>query len=177
MLIISLILLMIMTLLGVNAMQSSTMEERMAGNLRDQTLAFQAAESAVRDAETFIEGLASTASFNDSNGLYQADSTLVPDRLDSDDDSTKDHLDGDSTAWSRSKSVAASTIAGTATAPRYYIQHLGTVDGGGSSALNIKGYGALKAGSDVELFRITARGTGGSDSAQVILQSHYGMRF
>jgi len=49
-LIVALLFLVMLTLLGVTAMTSSTMEERMAGNARDTSVAFQAAEAALRDA-------------------------------------------------------------------------------------------------------------------------------
>lgn len=50
-----LIFLVILTLLGITAMQTSTMEERMSGNARDRNIAFQAAEAALRDAERDIK--------------------------------------------------------------------------------------------------------------------------
>jgi type IV pilus assembly protein PilX len=53
-LIVSLILLLVMTLLGLSAMQSSLLEETMAGNVRDHNLAFQAAEAALRDADAWL---------------------------------------------------------------------------------------------------------------------------
>ncbi|HEY5758074.1 MAG TPA: PilX N-terminal domain-containing pilus assembly protein, partial [Steroidobacter sp.] len=46
-LVISLLLLLIMTLLGLGASQSTRLQERMAGNQRDQELALQAAEAAL----------------------------------------------------------------------------------------------------------------------------------
>lgn len=49
---ISLIFLLILTLLGITAMSGSTVQERLAGNQRDLELAFEAAEAALRDAET-----------------------------------------------------------------------------------------------------------------------------
>jgi type IV pilus assembly protein PilX len=48
---IALIMLLVMTILGVTAMQMSRVEERMAGNTRDINLAFQGAEAGLRDAE------------------------------------------------------------------------------------------------------------------------------
>ncbi len=54
-LIVSLIFIVVLTMLGVIAMQSSTMSERMAGNARDRNLAFQAAESALTDAVNDIQ--------------------------------------------------------------------------------------------------------------------------
>lgn len=46
-----LIFLLLMTLIGVTAIQTTTLDEKMAGNARDRSLAFQAAEAALRDAE------------------------------------------------------------------------------------------------------------------------------
>lgn len=51
---VALIFLLLMTLLGVSAMRGSNMQERMAGNLRDRNLAFQAAEAALRSGETWL---------------------------------------------------------------------------------------------------------------------------
>ena len=51
-LIISLIMLLLLTIIGVTAIQTTSLEEKMAGNMRDQNLAFQAAESALRVGET-----------------------------------------------------------------------------------------------------------------------------
>lgn len=53
-LIIALMFVVILTLLGVTAVMTTTMEERMAGNSRDHNVAFQAAEAALRDAESDI---------------------------------------------------------------------------------------------------------------------------
>ena len=54
-LITSLILLIVMTMIGVTAMQTTALEEKMAGNMRDQNLAFQAAEAGLRDAEALLD--------------------------------------------------------------------------------------------------------------------------
>ncbi|MFV8836661.1 PilX N-terminal domain-containing pilus assembly protein [Aquisalimonas sp.] len=56
-LIVSLILLVVMTLIGVFAMRGTTLEERMAGNMRDRSLAFEAGESGLRDAERWLDSL------------------------------------------------------------------------------------------------------------------------
>jgi len=53
-LVISLVILLVLTLIGVSSMQTSTMEERMAGNLRDQDLAFQTAEAALNEAKRLV---------------------------------------------------------------------------------------------------------------------------
>lgn len=55
-LIMALMFLTLLTLLGVTAMTSSTSEEKMARATRDYNTAFQAAEAAMRDAESDING-------------------------------------------------------------------------------------------------------------------------
>lgn len=56
-LVIALLFLTILTILGVTAMTSTTFEERLAGNTRDQGLAFQAADAALRDARRDLNGI------------------------------------------------------------------------------------------------------------------------
>lgn len=46
-LVVGLVFLLVMTLLGVNALSTTVLEQRMAGNLQQRTLAFQTAEAAV----------------------------------------------------------------------------------------------------------------------------------
>lgn len=54
-LVIALLFLVLLTLIGVSSISGVTLEEKMAGNLREQNIAFQAAESALRDAEIDLE--------------------------------------------------------------------------------------------------------------------------
>jgi Tfp pilus assembly protein PilX len=54
-LIASLILLLSLTLLALAAMQNTSLEERMAGNLRAEGIAFQAAEAALRSGEAWLD--------------------------------------------------------------------------------------------------------------------------
>jgi len=53
-LIIGLVFLMLMTIIGVTAIQSSTTQERMAGNASDRITVFQAAENALLDGEDAV---------------------------------------------------------------------------------------------------------------------------
>ena len=54
-LIIALLFLVLLTIIGVSSISGVALEEKMAGNLREQNVAFQAAESALRDAEIDLE--------------------------------------------------------------------------------------------------------------------------
>ena len=61
---ISLVLLLVLTIIGVSAVQTTSMEERMARNTHDSVLAFEAAEVALRTGETFLRNnVNSTALF------------------------------------------------------------------------------------------------------------------
>lgn len=163
-LIVSLIMLLIVTMIAVSSMQGTVMEEKMAGNTRDRNLAFQTAESALREAETYVEGLASMGTFTGSGGLYGL--------LDS------EPYYSDSATWSETVNhVVASAPHGSYDAPRYFIKNY-TVVKGTAGALNMSGYGDNKGTGDITVFKVTARSTGGStDSAEVILRSYYGRTF
>ena len=53
-LITALLILVILTVLGISATGDSTLEERMAGNYRDQMSAREAAEMGIRSAEDWL---------------------------------------------------------------------------------------------------------------------------
>ena len=63
-LIIALIMLVLIAIIGFGAMQTTTMEEKMAGNLRDNTISFQAAEAGLRDREDWLSSLTTKPSAN-----------------------------------------------------------------------------------------------------------------
>ena len=160
----SLLMLLILTLIGVSGMQGTILQERMASNTRDRSISFQAAESAIRDAEAFLNTIVTTGGFNGTAGLF-ADTQATPDFL------------AASTWSSGATSVEASAVSGSATAPRYFIKQTAIITGT-QGAMNIKGYANNKGTGDVTTFHITARGIGGStDSSEVILRSYHGRKF
>lgn len=53
-LVIALIFLLLLTIIGVTAVTTSTLQEKMAANQKDKQIAFDGAESALRDAETWL---------------------------------------------------------------------------------------------------------------------------
>jgi type IV pilus assembly protein PilX len=76
-LIIGLVMLLLLTIIMLSAVQVSSLEEKMAGNLRNYNIAFQSAESALREAEEFIDS--GEGVFNPiklSNGPFQ--NTITP---------------------------------------------------------------------------------------------------
>ncbi len=60
-LVVALMFMLVMSIVGVTAMQSTIIQERMAGNARDRNLAFQAAEAALRAGEDALLGGAPAA--------------------------------------------------------------------------------------------------------------------
>jgi len=68
-LIVVLILLLIMTLLGLAVLRGTLLEERMASNLYDRSLSFQAVEAALREGEEIASGAPPGPSSGCSAGL------------------------------------------------------------------------------------------------------------
>lgn len=164
-LIVSMLMLLVLTIIGITAMGTSTLEEKMAGNSRDQNLAFQAAEAGLRDAEAYVDGMASAAAFNGSvAGLYNTTTALAP------------NIYSDSTwAGSASRAYSGSTITGVKTKPQYIVEFISTA--GKTNPELETCYGCSTGEGQVTNVRITARGTGGTDNATVLLQEYYGKRF
>ncbi|MBK9132340.1 MAG: pilus assembly protein PilX [Gammaproteobacteria bacterium] len=156
-LVISLMILIVMTLIGITGIASSTLEEKMAGNTRDQALAFQAAEAALRDGEQYWGNIVSlAAAFNGATaGLYPQGNH--PDVLDED-------------TWDNSRTYTG-TIAGVKEQPHFIIELLGQIQTN-TDDLNIGGYGESSGLSTPFVARVTARAVGGTDNTVVILQSN-----
>lgn len=161
---ISLVLLLLLTIIGVSAVQTTTLEVRMARNEHDSLLAFQAAESALRDAEAALDLVTSTVDFTDAgaNGLWTVADLGDPDRW---------TLGG---VWDGGQSAPATTnIDGVSTQPRYIVEHVASVIREENAYQLEDPYGASNS-DRIEIFRVTARGVGGSANAVVLLQSTYG---
>ena len=149
-LVVSLVLLVVVTLLGVSGMQGTGLQERMSGNLYDRSLSMQAAEAALRAAEAAI----TVSSDGDIGVDCAADSgNLCP--IIPDDTFTGDDQWTDATAAFR---VNQGIGSGT---PQYHIAIVG--DGslddplGQSSSYNCLQDGDSCASADVRYYRITAR--------------------
>ncbi|MCG5534646.1 pilus assembly PilX family protein [Ectothiorhodospira mobilis] len=155
---VSLIFLLLLTLLGVTTMQSTLLQERMAGSFRDRDLAFQAAEAGLRDAEEWVEGLTSTATLTGTGG-----------RL-GEDDVEPDYLAID---WTSDQSFACGeAVTGVAATPRCIVKHLGHSAQDSSPTPNTT-YGNTAAGPQRQHFVITVHAVGGTGEAEAILRSRY----
>lgn len=165
-LVMALVFLVILTILGIAAMSSTNLQEKMAGNQKDRNLAFQAAETALIKGEYWIGSQTAMPIFDDtatSDGLHHPSTTSTPKW----DDSTSSNV------WTGNDNVSYSGLSRVSSQPKYIIEDLGEIqDSGGSLALpnNYKSTGK-------NLFRITARGKGGTDAATAMVQSTYEKRF
>ncbi len=148
-LIVALMFILVMSIVGVTAMQSTIMQERMAGNARDRNLAFQAAEAALRAGE---------------DALRQKNPNTAVKKL----QDALDDLDLDLAQWNgEQQSDSAVSVDGLdeqldqlADPPVYYLDPPHQV----------------RKGITLEpdwryLYTVTARGEGGTETAVVILQS------
>jgi len=165
---ISLVLLLVLTIIGVSAVQTTSLEERMARNTNDSVLAFESAEVALRNAEQFLRAnVNSTALFpsGGNNGLWKASDYLQQERWEQ------------ANIWTGNNSVElpANTVDHVAEQPRYIIEWVATVQRSDNPYQLGQSYNAIF--DRIEIFRITARGVGGSPNARVLLQSTFGLIF
>lgn len=175
----SLVLLLVMTLLGVSAMNTTTLQEKMAGNNLDRERAFQAAEAALRDAEQFLEDIPAiyiplSSAVNDdcTNGLCtkrENNAGFDFDAAEGDAGWFEERwLDDTLDVWNTANKhrVYTTTLAGVSSSPKYIIELLSAVDCPGSAT----------GASDCETYRITALTAGGTTNSRVMLQSTYRIR-
>jgi len=164
---ISLVLLLVLTILGVSVVQTTSLEIRMARNEHDSLLAFQAAESALKDAEAFIEVTTSVVGFvnTGANGLW----TVAP--LDETNRWEDDAIWND--GRSRVAPTAVAAVPGQAQ-PRFIIEHVASVLREENAYQMENQYGGTSGGDSVEVFRITALGFGGSPNSRAMLQTTFG---
>jgi type IV pilus assembly protein PilX len=192
-LVVGLMFLILVTLLATVAMRQSITQERMAGGLRNVTLARNGAESALRLAErristTFLTSNGTTftcdaavsqgvycpsdsraRAFRDYRGYTATNAQLYP-------TSRHDFTD-----------TSSEPTAALASQPAFLVTDLGPMrpagtglqtEGGQSGTANYEGSAATAGGgnADVHLYRITARATGGLSTITRAVESTYSSR-
>ena len=166
-LIISMIMLLMMTLLGVSAMKTSLMEEKMAGNSRDVTLAFQAAETGLRDAEVWLENQ-TTEPDATSTGANRVWTFNAPDPVTT--NAVNWWQERNQTWWLNSAQAYGTPIENVRTVPHSVIEFKDFIP----DDLSV-GSGGASTGRTY--YQVTARGTGGSDQARILVQSTTARRY
>lgn len=161
-LITGLIFLVVLTLIAITAARMAGLEERMSGNMRDRSLAVQAAEMALRDAELDIRNSGRVS------GLTGFDSACTNGLCYNGIAGNADSNDWNAIpVWSLVSMTAAPSVA--------YGSNTGAVDIAGLSAQPrylIEGVEKLVPGSGKKAFyyRITVRAQGANPNTVVWLQ-------
>ena len=162
-LIVGMIFLLVMTMLGVTAMQSTTLEERMAGNMRDRGISIQAAEVALRAGDADAIDSPTTG-----NGLYDYLASPAPEPTSAASwtaSSVRAYTSGIKIIDPNQSASADPNAAfpGLAEEPRYWLEKRPNRAEGGSIEAGVAPV--------VEVHEVTARSTGASGNATVVLRS------
>jgi type IV pilus assembly protein PilX len=153
-LIVSLILLVLITLVALGSMRTVSMQTRMSATTHDRNLAFQAAETALREAEAAViaGGMAAFPS-SGCSGLFCAtpDASAVP-----------RWADAAFTNWT----PATTAVTDNASTPEAYTEYIGRAP---ASPLCAR-FTRPPPNCFTEHYRVTTR-SAGTDRANVMLQS------
>lgn len=150
-LIVSLVMLLLLSLIGVAGMQNTILQNRMTGNLQDRELAFQASEAAIREAEAWLGGSNPPREFSDNaNGLYEANAANRPDWPA---DLTSSGIGGGVVTYGKA-------VDRVAKKPVYFIEELSSIQPPGTD---------LAAFNETKYYRVTALGYGGSENTGAVI--------
>ncbi|MGB5834886.1 MAG: pilus assembly protein [Thiohalocapsa sp.] len=176
-LVLGLVVLLVITVVGVTGMRTTVMQERMAGNMRQNNTALQAAEAALQAGLAYIEGKASPPIANSSGSEHVWPACSVDEAsADLDGGSCGNHgkvlanWRGDAASLTEGSTYQAvigelgesGSFPGVAAQPRVYIEvrYVAPLDAEEAAR-----------GVGVHYYTVTALGFGGSDKARAIVQS------
>jgi type IV pilus assembly protein PilX len=133
----------------------------MASNMRDTNIAFEATESGLREAEAWLQQQLSEPSLN---GGFVYKAGTLPDMT------NQTHAWWTNNANTGSYGVAGSTaLAEVSTQPRFVLEHRAFV----ADSL-VRGF---EPPTGKNIYRVVARGTGATDTAQSIGETTFAKRF
>ncbi len=192
-----LLFLLLLTLVSAVAMRQSIMQERMAGGLRNASLARNGAESALRRAERTLfdyyltsNGAALVGDAGVSQGVYLFEYGGTQSLVDGFRDDTGYTTTGGTVYDSNAYDYTDTSLAGTAALaqqPVYLIEDLGRLrpagagiagEGGATGKENYEGSGggSPAGNSDIRVYRVTGRSTGGLESVIRVTESTFAGR-
>lgn len=147
-LVIALVFLLLLTIIGVTAMQSATLQERMAGNVRDRNIGFQAGELALRNAEVWMRDneIALTSNNLSESFLHEPNEGPDPEAVD---------------CGTSGDVEVVQNVDGVAADPCYFIEDFSTT------------VPRFALADPVTMYRVTAIATGRSPDSRVVLRSTY----
>jgi type IV pilus assembly protein PilX len=172
-LVVSLLLLLVMTVLALGASQTTRLQERMSANMRDRDLAFESSEAGLRNGERIIDSLVVAPSPCTSGRCQVYDRGVLPTSLAF---QTQGWWDLQSWRYATDESfstTAANAITGSGMArqdPQFLVEEIEDVP----DALSVPPTGPPPSRI---YYRITSAAQGGTQQAQVVLQSTFARRF
>ncbi len=146
-LIVSLVMLLLLSLIGLAGMQTTIMQDRMASNLIDKGMAFEAAEAALREAEADLRTNV-PVSFSGANGLYRVGASNRPD------------WPADTSDNGNSVITYSGSFPDVDAQPKYVVEQIDTIVPPGCD---------LSSYCEPVYFRVTGVGFGGSDTSAAVL--------
>lgn len=173
-LITALVFMGILTMLGISAMRSNTLDVKIHNAMKDRANAFQCAEAALRQGELFISTANNKPDETSSVPSQAADEVWQINVL-----ALNNFVDQASSWWvtngwgdSALKDTTDVTV-GCAADAYYIVQSFGGMGGNGSDDLSFQS----RAKAQMDGYRITSRSEGVSANAAVILQSTFIRQF
>jgi len=164
-LIVALVMLLVMTLIAITASRTSVLQERMAGNLRQDTVAFEGAEATLRIGENWIGdqvgGARPVAVTPTACGSPPCDLLAL---------NTLDPFDDTNTWGTNDVRTAIDAMEKLVADPEFFIEQQQIVQ----DSLTI---GTSTDTSARIYYRVTARSFGETNSAESMLRSVYAARF
>lgn len=149
-LVIGLIFLLLMTIIGVTSIQTTTLDERMAENLRNRNVAFQGAEAALRAGEAWL--LASTVNQNTARANPDIADPASWDGL-SNPNPTGTVDTSDDSIWSTPPAAD----------PAFFV----------GPPIDVRGPGIVSGQPSDEVFPVYAYSQGATNTAVVMLRTYY----
>jgi type IV pilus assembly protein PilX len=171
-LIVGLVMVLLITIVSLSAIRGTGLQENMAGNMRDRNIAFQAAESALREGEWILspsnEDALPSFSCLDGQGACLDLSATPKDSV--------TYLTNE--RWKKIAKQSGLDIKEVSDKPSFLLEEL-EVDIGASAAAEGSAIdvGGMMTTGDATPYRATARGFGLSPDAEAIVQSAYKRRF
>jgi len=167
---IALVFLLLMTIIGVSAMSTSALQEKMAGNLKDKHWSFNQAESGLTEGERILcedypGRIPNIDPSNTTDGLYRTSTTGDP---------VWKTVDWSGTdvfthpGWAGDNYISIPGRKFVAERPKFIIEEVQEVKE------NLKGsFEYSRRGGSRMMYRITSRGVGGTANAVSIVQSTF----
>lgn len=161
-LVVGLILLAVLVLIGITAVNFTSLSEKLTGNQRNQEIALQAAESALIDAELWLKNLTNVPVAISTCSTPPCDVYTLGTFTDL---NLKDH-----SWWMANGSLFSAHLDEVYTQPVYLIEEHSFIPYELDPDARSKGEGYY-------YYKITARGTGGNDTTARVVQSVYTIQY